>query len=60
MVFNDETNEIKGNIDGNTTKIYNHNNGNSSSNSRRLKLISFSINDKSSHFKQLTKLVIII
>lgn len=39
------------------TKIYNHNNSNNSNNSRYYKFISFSINNRSSHFKQLTKVV---
>lgn len=39
-------------------KTYNRKNGNSGSNSRSPKLISFFINNRLSHFKQLTKAVI--
>lgn len=47
-------------VDKNMTKIYNYNNSNSSSNSRYSKLISLSINNRSSHSKQITKAIIII
>lgn len=60
MVFDNEINEIKGNVDENIIEIYNHNDGNSDSNSKRLKLISFFINNRLDHFKQLLKIVIMI
>ena len=60
MVFVNETNEIEGNVDGNTPETYNHNDGDSSSNSRRPKLTSLSTNDRSSHFEELTKSVMMI
>lgn len=41
-------------------KIYNYNNSNSGNNSKCSKLISFSINDRSGHFEQLTKVIMII
>lgn len=48
------------NINKNTIKTYNHNDGDSSSNSKHPKPISFSINDKLGHFEQLAKVVMII
>lgn len=60
MVFNNKINEIKRNIDKNKTEIYNYNDGNSNNNFRRSKLINFSINNRSGHFKQLIKSVMII
>lgn len=60
MVLNDETNEIEENVDRNTTETYNHNNGNSNSYSRYLKLINFFINYKLGYSEQLIKTVIII
>lgn len=42
------------------TETYNHNDGNSSSNSRHLKLINLSINDRLGYFEQLTKVVMMI
>lgn len=47
-------------LNGNTTETYNYNDDKNSSNSRYLKLISLSINNKLSHFEQLTKSVIMI
>lgn len=60
MVFNDEINEIEGNVDKNMTETYERNNGNSGSNSKRSKLISFSINNRSDYSEQLTKDVMMI
>lgn len=58
--MNNKTNEIKRNIDGNTMETYNYNNGNSNNNFKYPKFISFFINNRSNHFKQLTKVVIMI
>lgn len=41
-------------------ETYNHNDSNSSSNSRHLKLINLFINNKLDYFKQFTKAIIII
>lgn len=60
MIFDDKTNKIERNVDKNTMEIYDHNDGNSSSNSRHLELINLSINNRSSHSEQLTKSVVMI
>lgn len=60
MVFDNITNKIKGKIDRNTMKTYDHNNDNSSNNFRRFKFINLAINDRLSYFKQLTKAIIMI
>lgn len=47
-------------LNENMMETYNYNDDNNSSNSRYLKLISLSINNKLSHFKQLIKSVLMI
>ena len=41
-------------------ETYNYNNGNSTSNSRRPKIITLSINNRSGYFEQVTKLLMMI
>lgn len=60
MVFNDKMNDIKKNVDRNIIEIYNHNNGDKKSNFSFFKVISFSINNRLSHFKYFTKAVMMI
>lgn len=51
---------ITSNINKNIIEIYNNNSGNNSSNSKNFEFINFFINNRSSHSKQLTKVIKII
>lgn len=59
MVFDNKTNKIEKNINKNTIKIYDYNNGNNSNNSRRVKYQSF-INNRLGPSEQFKESVIMI